>query len=84
MAWIDIGSYGFWGEWHVWLNPSLSAKQASKQSILEDYFEAFPTKKMVIPFDDDFATKYVTDHGGGIRNDCVGQEDSNNWYLTSL
>jgi len=38
----------------------------------------------VIAFDDDFATKYVTDHGGGIRNDCLGTEDSNDWYLTSL
>ena len=80
VAWIDIGSYGFWGEWHVWLNQSLAATEASKQSILEDYFEAFPTKKMVIAFDDDFATKYVTDHGGGIRNDCLGDEDNNNWW----
>jgi len=84
VAWIDIGSYGFWGEWHVWLNPSLAATEATKQSILEDYFEAFPTKKMVIAFDDNFATKYVTDHGGGIRNDCLGTEGSNDWYLESL
>jgi hypothetical protein len=84
VAWIDIGSYGFWGEWHVWLNDSLAATQATKQAILDDYFEAFPTKKMVIAFDDDFATKYVTDRGGGIRNDCLGEEDSNNWYLSSL
>jgi hypothetical protein len=84
VAWIDIGSYGFWGEWHVWLNQHLAGTQATKLAILEDYFEAFPTKKKVIAFDDDFATKYVTDHGGGIRNDCLGTEDSNNWYLTSL
>ena len=84
VAWIDIGSYGFWGEWHVWLNGSLAATQATKQAILEDYFEAFPTKKMVIAFDDNFATKYVTDHGGGIRNDCLGTKDSNDWYLESL
>jgi hypothetical protein len=84
VAWIDIGSYGFWGEWHVWMNESLAATQATKQAILEAYFEAFPTKHKVIAFDDDFATKYVTDHGGGIRNDCLGTEDSNNWYLTSL
>jgi hypothetical protein len=84
VAWIDIGSYGFWGEWHVWLNQPLAASEESKESILEDYFEAFPTKKMVIAFDDDFATEYVTNRGGGIRNDCLGEEDSNNWYLTSL
>ncbi|MCB0284709.1 MAG: DUF4832 domain-containing protein, partial [Calditrichaeota bacterium] len=84
VAWIDIGSYGFWGEWHVWLNESLAATNASKKSILDDYFEAFPTKHKVIAFDDNFATKYVTDHGGGIRNDCLGTSDANNWYLESL
>ncbi len=84
VAWIDIGSYGFWGEWHVWLNDSLAATQATKQKILEDYFTAFPTKAKVIAFDDDFATKYVTDHGGGIRNDCLGTKESNDWYLESL
>lgn len=84
VAWIDIGSYGFWGEWHVWLNDDLAATQATKQAILEDYFEAFLWKPKVIAFDDDFATEYVTDHGGGIRNDCLGTEDANNWYLTSL
>ncbi len=84
VAWIDIGSYGFWGEWHVYLNPQLAASQATKQAILEDYFQAFPTKPKVIAFDDDFATKYVTDRGGGIRNDCLGTVESNNWYLESL
>jgi hypothetical protein len=84
VVWIDIGSYGFWGEWHVWLNESLAASQATKQAILEDYFQAFPSKLKVIAFDDDFATWYVTDRGGGIRNDCLGTADANNWYLESL
>jgi len=84
VAWIDIGSYGFWGEWHVYLNDSLAATQATKKRILDDYFEAFPTKAKVIAFDDDFATKYVVDHGGGIRNDCLGTKEENDWYLESL
>jgi hypothetical protein len=84
VAWIDIGSYGFWGEWHVYLNPQLAASRATKQAILEDYFRAFPSKPKVIAFDDDFATKYVADRGGGIRNDCLGTSASNNWYLESL
>jgi hypothetical protein len=84
VAWIDIGSYGFWGEWHVWMNDSLAAKQSTKQSILEDYFGAFPTKMKVIAFDDPFATRFVTDRGGGIRNDCLGTSESNDWYLESL
>lgn len=84
VAWIDIGSYGFWGEWHVWRNEELAATQATKQAILEDYFDAFPTKPKVIAFDDDFATNYVAEHGGGIRNDCLGTSDGNDWYLTSV
>ena len=84
VAWIDIGSYGFWGEWHVWMNDSLAAKQSSKEAILDDYFLAFPTKMKVIAFDDDFATRRVAEHGGGIRNDCLGTPESNDWYLESL
>ena len=84
VAWIDIGSYGFWGEWHVWMNDSLAAKLSTRQAMLEDYFEAFPAKMKVIAFDDRFATRTVTDRGGGIRNDCLGTSDSNDWYLESL
>jgi hypothetical protein len=84
IAWIDIGSYGFWGEWHVWQNEKLAATQATKKAILDDYLAAFPTKPKVIAFDDDFATRYVTERGCGIRNDCLGTEDSNDWYLESL
>ncbi len=84
VAWIDIGSYGFWGEWHVYLNDSLAATQEAKEALLEDYFNAFPTKPKVIAFDDDFATAYVAARGGGIRNDCLGERESNDWYLESL
>lgn len=84
VAWIDIGSYGFWGEWHVWMNDNLEATEQTKLTILEHYFDSFPTKPMVIAFDDDLATKTVTDRGHGIRNDCLGTEDSNNWYETSV
>jgi hypothetical protein len=84
IAWVDIGSYGFWGEWHVYLNDSLAAADASKQVIIDDYLEAFPNKMKVIPFDDDFGTEYATNHGCGIRNDCLGTEASNDWYLESL
>lgn len=84
IAWIDIGSYGFWGEWHVYLNDSLAATEASKQEIIDAYFDAFPDVPKVIAFDDDFATEYVTNRGGGIRNDCLGTKDANDWYMSSL
>ncbi len=84
VAWVDIGSYGFWGEWHVWLNDSLEATDETKLEILDHYFEAFPTKPLVIAFDDDLATAAVAAAGHGVRNDCLGTEDQNDWYETSM
>lgn len=84
IAWIDVGSYGFWGEWHVWKNEKLAAKNESKQRILDAYLKAFPGKRMVIPFDDDFALKYMSERGCGVRNDNLGRPDENKWYLTSV
>jgi len=93
VAWIDVGSYGLWGEWHVWAeegvpeaqkNKKLAATEATKKRILDAYIKAFPDKRMVIAFDDEFATKYLTTRGGGIRDDCLGKEEENNWYLESM
>jgi hypothetical protein len=38
----------------------------------------------VIAFDDSFALYYVVEHGGGIRNDCLGTQEENDWYLESI
>jgi hypothetical protein len=84
LGWLDIGSYGFWGEWHVFENEHLAGSQETKAHILQHYFDAFPNTPMVIAFDDDFATRYVVEHGGGIRNDCLGRASSNEWYLKSI
>ncbi|MFZ4715879.1 MAG: DUF4832 domain-containing protein [Bacteriovoracaceae bacterium] len=84
IAFVDVGSYGIWGEWHVWMNEKLAATNASKQRMLNDYLTNFPNKELVIAFDDSFATKYQTDRGHGIRNDCLGEKASNDWYLEFL
>lgn len=84
LGWLDIGSYGFWGEWHVFENDHLAGSEDTKRQILEHYFEAFPNTPMVIAFDDDFATRYVVENGGGIRNDCLGRDSSNDWYRQSM
>lgn len=84
IAWIDVGSYGIWGEWHVYQNEHLAASQATKQRILDAYLAAFPDKQLVIPFDDDFATAYMAERGHGIRNDCLGTADSNDWFDESM
>ncbi len=88
IAWIDIGTYGFWGEWH-WLyggdHEALEIADETKVEILEHYYEAFPNTPKVITFDDVFAHRYVVERGGGIRNDCLagvfGDENQNDVYL---
>jgi hypothetical protein len=84
IAWIDVGSYGIWGEWHVYQNEHLAASQATRQRILDAYINAFPDKQLVIPFDDDFATATMAERGHGIRNDCLGTADSNDWFEESM
>jgi hypothetical protein len=81
---VEIGSYGFWGEWHVWRNEHLAGTEETKRAIIDHYLDAFPDKPLVIAFDDDFATRYVIERGGGIRNDCLGRTNSNNWFLESI
>jgi len=88
IAWIDIGTYGFWGEWH-WLyrgnHEALEITEETKKAILEHYYGAFPNTPKVITFDDIFGHRYVVKHGGGIRNDCLAGlfngEDQNEVYL---
>ncbi|MEO2005838.1 MAG: hypothetical protein ABGY41_17280, partial [Candidatus Poribacteria bacterium] len=84
VAWIDVGTYGIWGEWHVYGNPHLAGTDGTKTRILDAYLRAFPDTPLVIPFDDDFATAYMAERGQGVRNDCLGPLDDNEWYTESL
>jgi hypothetical protein len=84
IAWVEVGSYGIWGEWHMYQNEHLSARVESKLSILNSYIKAFPNKDLVIPFDDSFALEYMIKRGVGVRNDCLGKPDSNKWFLDSI
>jgi len=80
IAWVEVGSYGNWGEWHMFENEMLSANLSSKFRIMNSYIKAFPSKKLVMPFDDIKALNYMVKFGVGIRNDCLGTPDSNRWF----
>ncbi|PIE67246.1 MAG: hypothetical protein CSA23_05185 [Deltaproteobacteria bacterium] len=84
IAWIDVGSYGIWGEWHLYMNDDLAACEYAKQRILDAYIDAFPDKRLVIPFDDDFAMAYMAERGHGLRNDCLGTPAANDWFDESM
>ena len=48
MGFIDIGLYGFWGEWHVYPRNDFEMPQANKDRLLRAYLKAFPNKKLII------------------------------------
>lgn len=71
IAWVDVGSYGIWGEWHQNNMAGLPvATPATKKILLDDYLAAFPNKRLVLPYGDAYATQYLTTNGKGLRNDC--------------
>ncbi len=65
---VDIGSYGIWGEWHT-RNPS---PWEVRRQIIDMYFDAFPTTPLVQMSDDVQALDYAISRGAGYRRDGVG------------
>lgn len=65
---LDIGSYGIWGEWH---SPH-PAPLAVREKIIDMYRQAFPKTPLVGMVDDAEALAYTLAHGGGYRCDGIG------------
>ena len=73
---LDIGSYGIWGEWH---SPH-PAPIAVRQQIVEMYLRAFRQTPLVFMSDDAEVMGYALAHGTGIRRDGVGSPwHEQNW-----
>ncbi|MBP9674751.1 MAG: DUF4832 domain-containing protein, partial [Bacteriovoracaceae bacterium] len=85
IAWVEVGSYGIWGEWHVWQNEKLSATLENRKKIVQHYTDHFKQKKLIIPYGDKEASQKVLASGhGGLRNDCLGLIDSHEWFEKRL
>ena len=65
---LDIGSYGIWGEWHT----PHPASVAVRQQIVDMYLKAFPDTPLVYMSDDAEVMNYALAHGVGLRRDGVG------------
>ena len=65
---LDIGSYGIWGEWHTTHPAPLSVRQR----IVDMYLNAFHKTPLVFMSDDEEGLKYALAHGSGMRRDGVG------------
>ena len=73
---LDIGSYGVWGEWHT-KNP---APVAVRKQIVDLYLRAFRKTPLVFMSDDAEVLNYALAHGTGFRRDGVGSPwHEQNW-----
>lgn len=65
---LDIGSYGIWGEWHT---PNGKPWEIRRQ-IIDMYLDSFRKTPLVSMSDDAEALAYALAHGTGFRRDGVG------------
>jgi hypothetical protein len=65
---LDIGSYGYWGEWHT---PNAAPVEVRKK-IVNMYAGAFKKTPLVFMTDDAEVLSYALDKGIGMRRDGVG------------
>lgn len=73
---LDIGSYGIWGEWHT---PNPAPVEVRKQ-IVDLYLTAFRRTPLVFMSDDAEVLPYALSRGTGFRRDGVGSPwHEQNW-----
>ena len=76
LEFLDIGSYGIWGEWHT----PHPAPLEVRQRIVDLYLRAFTRTPLVFMSDDAEVLDYALAHGTGFRRDGVGSPwHEQNW-----
>lgn len=74
VCYVQLGSLGHWGEWHVKYDEGIIPIPKSEISVeyVKPYIEAFPNAKILMrrPFE------MVKAYGLGVYNDMTGHEDS--------
>lgn len=82
IAWVDVGIYGNWGEWHMWPfldayprpNGTQEPSTASKQRIIDAMADAFSSSQLIMGSEDPEALVYAlqTYPRMGWRRDSLG------------
>lgn len=79
---VDLGSVGWWGEWHLSGSKIVKINSLeSRKKIVDAYFAAFKKTPLLMLIGGGECLKYAVQKGGGWRADCLGDLGgfSKNW-----
>ncbi len=82
IAHLDVGSVGWWGEWHMSKSNNASMPTIETQKrIIDAYLAAFQETPLVMLIGGGEMLKYAVENGAGWRADCLGDMGgfSNTW-----
>jgi hypothetical protein len=69
---IDLGSVGWWGEWHMSSSPAEMPSAEAQKKIVDAYLAAFQKTPLLMLIGGGPMLKHATQHGTGWRADCLG------------
>ncbi len=70
---IDLGSIGWWGEWHLsGSNRNRMPALENRRKVVAAYLAAFKKTPLVMLIGEPECLKYACEHGAGWRADCLG------------
>lgn len=79
VAYIELGSLGHWGEWHVKYSSGITEfpKSAVSDRYVQQYLSVFPSEKLLLRRPFDIGKEYML----GLYNDSFGQVKSHEEWL---
>jgi hypothetical protein len=69
---IDLGSVGWWGEWHMSNSPAEMPSAEAQKKIVDAYLAAFKKTPLLMLIGGGEMLKHATRSGTGWRADCLG------------
>ncbi|MGQ9762885.1 MAG: DUF4832 domain-containing protein [Thermogutta sp.] len=79
---VDLGSVGWWGEWHMSRSdPAKMPTVENQKAIIDTYVSSFKKTPLLMLIDGPEMLRYATERGTGWRADCLGDMGgfSRNW-----
>ena len=69
---VDIGSVGWWGEWHMSEAKARMPTLGAQKKIIDAYFSAFKQTPLLMLIGGKESLQYAVGRGAGWRADCLG------------